>query len=90
MTLPAAATAVCETFLAELPDGLLTGLYLRGGLGFDELGVWTSPEHLLAFTRGNLDGYWREGGDDEYPRDPAARGRDTAAFTAYVVERGTS
>ena len=32
----------------------------------------------------------REGGDDEYPRDAAGRGRDTAAFTAYVVERGTS
>jgi hypothetical protein len=256
VTLPAAVTAVCETFLAELPDGLLTGLYLRGGLGFgewvpgqsdvdfvatlarrptpadvadlrkahaavqaahpdlpfdgphllaedlaadpastpdvpcvlghlfederpvhdgmvawhelawhgltvtgpplDELGIWTSPEHLLAFTRGNLVGYWRanadalaampeegsteaaccwcvlgvarlhhllvtggmttksaagrwgltyyperfhrvlrealrvrEGGDDEYPRDPAARGHDTGAFTAYVVESGT-
>jgi hypothetical protein len=32
----------------------------------------------------------REGGDDEYPGDTAARGRETAAFTAYVVECGTS
>ena len=34
--LPAPVTAVCETFLSAVPDGLVTGLYLRGGLGFGE------------------------------------------------------
>jgi hypothetical protein len=255
--LPPAVEDVCRTFLSELPDGLVTGLYLRGGVGFgewvpgqsdvdfvatlarrptpadvevlrrahvvvqaahpdlpfdgphllaadlagdpasgpdvpcvlghlfeaespvhdgvvawhelarhgltvtgppvEELGIWTSQDRLLEFTRGNLDGYWRanaealaampaegaaepaccwcvlgvarlhhllatgamttksaagrwglgyysdrfhrvlrealrirKGGADEYADDPAARGRDTAAFTAYVVERGTA
>ena len=121
------------------------------------LGIWTSQERLLEFTRTNLDTYWRdnaealsampgegthewaccwcvlgvarlhhllvtgemttksaagrwglgfyparfhrvlrealrvrEGGPDEYADDRQARGRDTAAFTAYVVDVGTS
>ena len=36
MTLPDEVVAVCDTFLASVPDGLVTGLYLRGGVGFGE------------------------------------------------------
>jgi len=253
--LPVPVAAVCDTFLDVVPDGLLTGLYLRGGIGFGEwvpgqsdvdfvatlqhrpdpaevealrvahrtvalahpelafdgphvlvedlagdpagipdvpcilmrhfeaeagvhdgmiawhelawhgitvagrplgeLTIWTDQDRLLSFTRANLDTYWRanaealaampfegspekaccwcvlgvarlhhllmtgemttksaagrwgltcypqrfhrvlrealrirEGGPDEYPHDRDARGRDTAAFTAYVVRAG--
>ncbi len=34
--LPPQVAAVCTTFLSAVPDGLVTGLYLRGGLGFGE------------------------------------------------------
>lgn len=257
MSLPAAVTAVCRTFLEEAPPGLVTGLYLRGGVGFgewvpgqsdvdfvatlahrpddaevealrvahtrvaeahpgvpfdgphvlvedlrrdpatcpdvptvlhhlfeaeqevhdavvcwhelarhgvtvagpphQELGIWTSQDDLVAFTRRNLDTYWRasadalaampdegrseqacawcvlgvarlhhllvtgemttktragewglghyperfhrvlrealrirNGGGAEYPEDDGPRGADTAAFTSYVVEQGTT
>lgn len=36
MTLPAPVSAVCHTFLDASPPGLVTGLYLRGGIGFGE------------------------------------------------------
>ena len=36
MRLPTPVAEVCTTFLAAVPDGLVTGLYLRGGLGFGE------------------------------------------------------
>ena len=36
MTLPDEVAEVCATFLAAAPDGLVTGLYLRGGVGFGE------------------------------------------------------
>jgi hypothetical protein len=34
--LPARVEAVCTTFLSAVPDGLVTGLYLHGGVGFGE------------------------------------------------------
>jgi hypothetical protein len=34
--LPAPVEAVCTTFLSAVPDGLVTGLYLHGGVGFGE------------------------------------------------------
>ena len=34
--LPAPVVDVCTTFLEAVPDGLVTGLYLHGGLGFGE------------------------------------------------------
>lgn len=34
--LPPRVRAVCATFLSALPDGLVTGFYLHGGVGFDE------------------------------------------------------
>lgn len=34
--LPAPVLSVCTTFLSAVPDDLVTGLYLRGGLGFGE------------------------------------------------------
>lgn len=36
MNLPDPVRAVCGTFLDAVPDGLVTGLYLRGGVGFGE------------------------------------------------------
>ena len=36
MELPGPVAEVCTTFLAAVPDGLVTGLYLRGGIGFGE------------------------------------------------------
>lgn len=36
MQLPAPVAAVCATFLDVVPSGLVTGLYLRGGVGFGE------------------------------------------------------
>ncbi len=36
MALPGPVADVCTTFLAAVPHGLVTGLYLRGGLGFGE------------------------------------------------------
>ncbi|MDO9455695.1 aminoglycoside adenylyltransferase domain-containing protein [Nocardioides sp.] len=252
--LPGPVSAVCHTFLGAVPDGLVTGLHLRGGLAFGEWvpgrsdvdfvavlaqrpgaaevealrvahvataaahpdvffdgahvvagdlerdpdllppvpsvlmrrfdpagpteplvawaelaaggvtvhgpalpDVWTDQDRLLAHTRSNLDTYWRgwadrlasgpaelvddetttwcvlgatrlhhllvtrrmtaksragrwaleaydvrwrrvlrealrirEGGRDEYPGDPALRGRDVADLTAHVVAEGTA
>lgn len=36
MTLPPPVAAVCGSFLDAVPPGLVTGLYLRGGIGFGE------------------------------------------------------
>ena len=45
---PEPVAAVCATFLAEVPDGLLTGLYLRGGVGFGEWVPGQSDVDFLA------------------------------------------
>lgn len=127
------------------------------GPPIESLGIWTSQARLLAFTRNNVDTYWRgnaealtampsegareeaccwcvlgvarlhhllvtgsmttksaagrwgleiyperfhqvlrealrirEGGPDEYADDSAARARDTAEFTAHVVDVGVN
>lgn len=36
MSLPAPVSGICDSFLAAVPPGLVTGLYLRGGIGFGE------------------------------------------------------
>ena len=48
VTLPEPVAAVCATFLAAVPDGLVTGLYLRGGLGFGEWVPGQSDVDFLA------------------------------------------
>ena len=47
MTLPGPVSAVCETFLAAVPEGLVTGLYLRGGPGFGE---WVPGQSDVDFV----------------------------------------
>lgn len=47
MGLPEPVAAVCGTFLSAVPDGLVTGLYLRGGLGFGE---WVEGHSDVDFT----------------------------------------
>jgi hypothetical protein len=46
-SLPATVQAVCTTFLSALPDGLVTGLYLRGGVAFGE---WVEGKSDVDFT----------------------------------------
>ncbi len=46
-SLPARVEAVCATFLAAVPDGLVTGLYLHGGLAFGE---WVAGKSDVDFT----------------------------------------
>ncbi len=52
MTLPGPVQAVCDHFLTvaarELPDGLLTGLYLHGGVAFGEWAARESDVDFLA------------------------------------------
>ena len=45
--LPGPVEAVCTTFLEAVPEGLVTGLYLRGGLGFGE---WVAGKSDVDFT----------------------------------------
>lgn len=47
MSLPDEVSDVCATFLAAVPDGLVTGLYLRGGLGFGE---WVADASDVDFV----------------------------------------
>jgi hypothetical protein len=46
-SLPTQVEAVCTTFLSAVPEGLVTGLYLRGGLGFGE---WVEGHSDVDFT----------------------------------------
>ena len=45
--LPGPVASVCTTFLEAVPDGLVTGLYLRGGLAFGE---WIDGTSDVDFT----------------------------------------
>jgi len=45
--LPGPVDAVCTTFLDAVPDALVTGLYLRGGLGFGE---WVEGKSDVDFV----------------------------------------
>jgi aminoglycoside adenylyltransferase-like protein len=45
--LPARVDAVCTTFLSAAPDGLVTGLYLHGGVAFGE---WVEGKSDVDFT----------------------------------------
>ncbi|HEY3531382.1 MAG TPA: aminoglycoside adenylyltransferase domain-containing protein [Nocardioides sp.] len=47
MTLPAPVEAVCTTFLSAVPEGLVSGLYLHGGLAFGE---WVEGKSDVDFT----------------------------------------
>jgi hypothetical protein len=51
-TLPAPVAAVCATFLDLAPDGLVTGLYLRGGVGFGEWVPGRSDVDFVATLSG--------------------------------------
>ncbi|MDQ4053524.1 MAG: DUF4111 domain-containing protein [Actinomycetota bacterium] len=44
---PAPVELVCRTFLDVVPDGLVTGLYLRGGVGFGE---WVPGQSDIDFV----------------------------------------
>lgn len=46
--LPPQVVAVCASFLEAVPDGLVTGLYLRGGTGFGEWVPGQSDVDFLA------------------------------------------
>ncbi len=52
MSLPDEVSAVCATFLAAAPDGLVTGLYLRGGVGFGEWVPGASDVDFVATLAG--------------------------------------
>jgi hypothetical protein len=45
--LPARVDTVCTTFLSAVPDGLVTGLYLHGGIAFGE---WVEGKSDVDFT----------------------------------------
>ena len=45
--IPEPVAAVCRTFLREAPRGLVTGLYLRGGIGFGE---WVPGQSDIDFV----------------------------------------
>ena len=45
--LPGPVASVCTTFLGAVPGGLVTGLYLRGGLAFGE---WIEGTSDVDFT----------------------------------------
>ena len=44
---PPQAAAVCATFLEQAPPGLVTGLHLRGGIGFGE---WVPGQSDVDFV----------------------------------------
>jgi hypothetical protein len=46
-SLPATVAAVCTTFLSAVPEGLVSGLYLHGGLAFGE---WVEGKSDIDFT----------------------------------------
>jgi hypothetical protein len=45
--LPGPVAGVCATFLGAVPDGLVAGLYLHGGIGFGE---WVEGKSDVDFT----------------------------------------
>ncbi len=45
--IPSPVSAVCQTFLELAPPGLVTGLYLRGGIGFGE---WVPGQSDVDFV----------------------------------------
>ncbi|GAB2858663.1 aminoglycoside adenylyltransferase domain-containing protein [Nocardioides pacificus] len=77
----------CVLGVARLHHLLVTGeLTTKSGAGRWGLGFY--PEQFSRVLREAL--RVREGGPDEFADDPCARGRDTAAFTTYVVEQGVA
>lgn len=64
MTVPEPVQDLCGRFLSLAPEGLVTGLYLTGGLGFGE---WIEGQPDVDFvatlahrpSADNLDTYWR-------------------------------
>lgn len=77
----------CVLGVARLHHLLVTGeMTTKNGAG--RWGLSHYPERFHRVLREAL--RIRNGGPDEYPGDEPARGRDTAAFTTYVVDHGTS
>lgn len=98
-SLPATVAAVCTTFLSAVPEGLVSGLYLHGGLAFGEWVEGKSdvdftatlayyPERFHRVLRESL--AIREGEFEAQYDDVRERGRDVGELASYVVAEGVN
>lgn len=84
------ACAWCVLGVARLHHLLVTGVMTTKSAA-GRWGLTHYPERFHRVLREALRirGHIQDAGGDEYPEDAAARGHDTAEFTAYVVREGT-